>query len=90
MPNSYRNYRWIGGPEGEFVNEGDGPTLGGLLFAIVPGHLRAEFGPTCVVIEHADGRDDSTYFGELANRVRDSYLDHLPDARPARRLATAG
>lgn len=83
------SYRWIGGREGEFVNEGDGPTSGGLLFAAVPAHLRAEFGPTCVILEHADGRDDSVFYGEMANRVRDSYFKSIPDARPARRLATA-
>ncbi|MGZ6044679.1 MAG: hypothetical protein ACXWNW_09105 [Isosphaeraceae bacterium] len=83
------NYRWIGGREGEFVNEGGGPTAGGLLFAVVPQYLRAEFGPTCVVIEHSDGRDDSVFYGPLANRVRDSYLNMIPDARTARRLATA-
>lgn len=84
------SYRWIGGSEGEFVNEGPGTTAGGLLFAGVPNHLRAEFGPTCVVIERADGRDDSVFYGEMANRVRDCYLNLIPDARPACRLATAG
>lgn len=83
-------FRWIGGREGEFVNDADGPTLGGLLFAVVPLDIRDEFGPTCVVIEHSDGRDDSVFFGELANRVRDYYLDLIPEALPARRLATAG
>lgn len=84
------SYRWIGGTDGEFVNEGEGPTIGGLLFAKVPAHLRAKFGPTCVVIERSGGREDAVFYGEMANRVRDCYLNIIPDARPASRLATAG
>lgn len=59
--------------DGEFVNRGTGPIRGGMLFAAVPDHLRGEFGPTCVVLEY-EGRDDSIFFGELADRVRENII----------------
>lgn len=69
--------------EGEFANLGTGPIRGGLLFASVPGHLRDEFGPTCVVLEYRDG-SDRVFRGDLADLLRESIIG---DAAPAFGLA---
>lgn len=84
------SFRWIGEDEGEFVNDGDGPTAGGLLFAAVPDRLRAEFGPTCVVLWYRDGHPDRVLYGETACRVRNFYLTLIRVSTLARRLASAG
>lgn len=84
------NYEYFAAsPDGDFVNHGHGPIRGGMLFAAVPGRLRDEFGPSCVVLEY-EGRDDSVFFGEMADQVRESILSNATPAFGAASFHMAG
>lgn len=80
-------YLYRGGSEGEFVNLSSGPIRGGLLDAIIPDRLVAEYGERGVILFYHNR--DTFFYGKLAELVRESILK-ASDRMPNPRLQTAG